>query len=615
MAKAIIENDNRSLWSEISKVRGKSKLCANIVDDAHEPDDIAKLFANNFKEVYNVVSYEQNKMDEIVVDLNSRISHNCTQGHCYNKHTTNIKQVKDAVKQLKRGKTDGDLGHTSDHIIHGTERLYTSLSMLYSCMVTHGYVPDGMLLSTIIPIPKNKKKSLSNSSNYRGIALSSILGKVLDKIILARNNEILNTSNMQFGFKSKHSTTQCTFVVQEVINYYIQRGGNVYTMFLDASKAFDRVNYVKLFQLLIRKGLCPVESRFLAFMYCHQICRVKWAKCTTEPFNVSNGVKQGGVLSPFLFGVYIDELLVKLSNQKYGCFIGNLFMGAFGYADDVSLLAPTRYALYRMLESTNQFSKEYDIKFNMDKSELLVFNHDGKYDPSASMLHNEVELFAKQHVKHVGNVVGPLKLSVDRCIHEFNGKVNMVYAYFKHLHMDGKYTLFTSYCMSLYGSQLWDYSSNECDKFYVAWRKAVRKLFGLPLRTHCILLPEIMSSLPIEVQMHKRFVQFAWKAIHSENVCVSTCASLALDGSLSSVCNSINFISYKYNISKYDLVHSNRSDIIGKIRQSVKVSHQVQVKSGAIRDFVSMRDDLRFNYNPFISHHHLHQIIDDLCCD
>ena len=218
---------------------------------------------------------------------------------------------------------------------------------------------------TIIPIPKNKLKSLNDSNNYRGITLSSILGKLFDNIILQNNKSILNTSDLQFGFKTECSTTYCTFVLEEVIQYYKNNKTNVYIMMLHASKAFDRVEYVKLFSLLLKRGLCPVICRLLIYMYTNQSLCVKWATEISRKFSVRNGVKQGGILSPIMFTVYIDVLL-NLKKANLGCYIGDLFMGALGYADDV-IIAPTVCSLKSMLRICDDFGKEFHVKFNSNK--------------------------------------------------------------------------------------------------------------------------------------------------------------------------------------------------------------------------------------------------------
>ena len=81
-------------------------------------------------------------------------------------------------------------------------------------MLRHSYIPEGMLISPLIPIPKNKKNSKNSSENYRAVALSSILGKVLNLItcIMKQNSVIIKTCNYQFGFKQKYSTSMCSFV-------------------------------------------------------------------------------------------------------------------------------------------------------------------------------------------------------------------------------------------------------------------------------------------------------------------------------------------------------------------------------------------------------------------
>ena len=125
------------------------------------------------------------------------------------------------------------------------EKLNVYFSLLLSAMLTHNYVPCSMLTSTIIPIPTNRRKSLNDSDNYRAIALSSILGKLLDWVILLSCDKAFSSNDSQFSFKPKHSTSLCTFVVKETVQYYLNDGSIVYGMLLDASKAFDRVHFIK----------------------------------------------------------------------------------------------------------------------------------------------------------------------------------------------------------------------------------------------------------------------------------------------------------------------------------------------------------------------------------
>jgi hypothetical protein len=135
---------------------------------------------------------------------------------------------------------------------------------------------QALLYSTIVSIPKSKRKSVNNYDNYRGIALSSSIGKLFDSVILNTWWDILASSGLQFGYKPGHSTTHCTFVVKGTIQYYTNNDSTVFAMLLDASQAFDRVHYVKLFKLLLKKGLCPLVARLLASMYTNQYVRTKW---------------------------------------------------------------------------------------------------------------------------------------------------------------------------------------------------------------------------------------------------------------------------------------------------------------------------------------------------
>ena len=214
----------------------------------------------------------------------------------------------------------------SDYIINMSHRFSIILTFVFNGPIVHNITPHEMLNGTIVPIPKNKGKSLNDSLNYRSITLSSIVGKLMDNAILIKHQDTLNSSDYQLGFKRAHSTTQCTLVVEETVEYYRRNHNDVYAMFLDASQAFYRVNFAKLFKLIIKEGLCPLITRFLLKLYTKQCLKIRWGTSTSE--KVCNDVKQEGVLSPLLFSIYMDELTERLKRSGIGCYIGNMFMGA-----------------------------------------------------------------------------------------------------------------------------------------------------------------------------------------------------------------------------------------------------------------------------------------------
>ena len=166
-------------------------------------------------------------------------------------------------------------------------------------MLSHGFTPEDMIRAVITSIPKNVKESVACSENYRGIALSSILGKVFDLIIIQRYGHALSSSDLQFSFKETHSTVMCSAAIKEVTSHYLHNKSYVYACMLDATKAFDKVSFSKLFALLLKRDIPAIILRVVLDFYTRQSVAASWNGCTSNPFSVTNGVRQGGVLSPF----------------------------------------------------------------------------------------------------------------------------------------------------------------------------------------------------------------------------------------------------------------------------------------------------------------------------
>ena len=142
--------------------------------------------------------------------------------------------------------------------------------------------------------------------------------------MLDRCEEYLWTSGNQFGFKANHSTEMCIYALHEFIDYYRSRSTNVYVttavtfLDLDASKAFDRINHWLLFDKLLKREMPCYIVRILVYWYRTQTMYVQWASCYSSSFKVTNGVRQGGILSPklFILNHSMDDLSDQLNNSN-----------------------------------------------------------------------------------------------------------------------------------------------------------------------------------------------------------------------------------------------------------------------------------------------------------
>ena len=186
---------------------------------------------------------------------------------------------------------------------------------------------------------KNKSGDLTDKNNYRPIALSGIASKVFEHIIILRLEKYLWTNDNQFGFKSGHSTDLCIYALSEFIKYFKSSSTSVYVAFLDASKAFNIISHWTLFRKLIDRKISIYLVKILCDWYQHQIMSVRWGCSISNRFNVTNGVRQGGVLSPKLFNVYIDGLSNILNNCTTGGFLGGKRINHMLYADDLCIVS------------------------------------------------------------------------------------------------------------------------------------------------------------------------------------------------------------------------------------------------------------------------------------
>ena len=223
----------------------------------------------------------------------------------------------------------------------------------------------------MIPLVKDQQGNVSDVNNNRGITLSPIVSKIFEHALKFIFSMFLETSSNQFGFKKRSSTIHAIHCLKGTIDYYVNNGSRVFCGFLDASKAFDRIVHAGLFLKMIKR---KVPFLFLIISwYIGLECRVRWEDHYSDWFAVTAGVRQGGVLSPNFYCIYVDDLIDMLKALGIGCYYLGIFAAALFYADDMAILAPSIKALSLLLDTCSSYCQSWDICLNAKKSRHMYF--------------------------------------------------------------------------------------------------------------------------------------------------------------------------------------------------------------------------------------------------
>jgi len=188
----------------------------------------------------------------------------------------NIKKVEKVVGSLKFGKASGADGITTEHLRYAHPSIVFHLKSVFNLILLHGYVPNDFGRGIIVPLVKDRHDDCGNLDNYRGITVSSIISKVFELCVCDKFGEFLSSHALQFGYKKNTGCQNAVFTLQKTVNYFTQRGSTVFVSCLDASKAFDRISHVKLFEKLIKRQVPSCLICVLCNWYSKLYSCVRW---------------------------------------------------------------------------------------------------------------------------------------------------------------------------------------------------------------------------------------------------------------------------------------------------------------------------------------------------
>lgn len=404
-----------------------------------------------------------------------------------------INEIKKAFPYLKNNKAAGRDGVPYEFLKNCPEIVLEYIAELFNDIFNKGYVPEEFKISIIFPL--HKKGSFDNVNNYRGISFSNSLGKLLTFIFFQRIEEWVDNNNLlnefQAGFRKNYSTTDNIFNLINIIQF--KHPEKIYGFFVDFQAAFDTVPRDCLFYKLAQKGMSFKMLKFLEMFYQNTKSLVWDGVRFSDEFVTKTGLKQGCILSPLLFALYIDDLYNCLSG---GFLIAGLKIRILLYADDIVILASRPNQLQTMIRELENYCSEWGLQLNHAKSQIVVFNKSGSLASNEKWFYKDKLLEVVNSYKYLGiTLTSKLSLSLHfkQKIATAKYSINCLWNELmkqRTVKHSIKLKIFQSVISSAlcYGSQVWGYQ--QFDVLEKCWRYFIKRIFWLPSNT-----PKYMITL------------------------------------------------------------------------------------------------------------------------
>jgi exonuclease III len=309
-------------------------------------------------------------------------------------------EVEEAVRSLKAGKSPGVDNVPSELLKHGGEATTAALTALCQKIWEEKKWPKEWTQSLVIPLPK--KGNLKLCQNYRTISLISHPSKVMLRIILNRlkskAEELL--AEEQAGFRAGRSTVEQIFNCRVIIEKHLQHQQELFHNFIDFKKAFDRVWHDGLWQVLrgfnIDEGLVQVIQE----LYTNASSAVLLDGQIGEFFRTSVGVRQGCLLSPVLFNIFLEQIMQEtLHDHHTSISIGGRPISNLRFADDIDLMGGSNSELQDLTNRLSERAGAYGMEVSTEKSKTMV---NSTNDTSADITMNGEKLEEVSKFKYLG---------------------------------------------------------------------------------------------------------------------------------------------------------------------------------------------------------------------
>ena len=604
-------NNGTDLFKQIKQLRKCKNNVANKIDGVSV--NIPDHFANIYSALFNSTNDTEN-LQKVKIEIDKGINANSLVH--VEKITPQI--VKNAVKQLNSNKTDPKFDFSSDCFKNAPDQLFEHLANIFKIFLIHGHVSLFILLSTLVPLIKDKLGDHCASKNYRSIAISSLLLKIFDWVIILLFGEALMLDDLQFGYQAGCSTNMASWMVLENIRYFLRNGSEVFICLMDMTKAFDMVQHSLLFKKLLQSGLPPIVIRLLFFMYMNQKANVRWGETVSKYFTMSNGVKQGAVLSAILYCFYTNSLFNLLRRNKVGCWVQGKFTGAAGYADDNLLMSPTHNGLQEMMKMCEDFAKDHNLQFSTNpivrksKTKCVAFLKNNRILKPIKLNGNNLPwINSPETVIHLGNTIENCGNLLSRDVRikraKYINRNNELNQEFYFAHPESKIKINNIYNMSFSGSSLWDLFSNDVISLENSYNLSLKIMWDIPRETHRYFIEHLSDQKHIKFIFIKRFLRFIKQIEDSSKSAIKSLLSICKNDCRSITGKNLRQIMLMYDKESINSVEENEINSIEYFPTPVEEKWRIEM----LKELLEARHSVM--EIPGFSQAEITELIDHVC--
>ncbi|XP_075162649.1 uncharacterized protein LOC142235283 [Haematobia irritans] len=437
-----------------------------------------------------------------------------------------ITEIKDMLMKTKPNKAPGEDRITYEYFANATDEFLTQLAKIYSKIYKENRIDSEFQRSVIFPI--HKKGSLENPENYRGISFMNTVAKIFMGVLNQRLVKWVDEHSIlvehQAGFRKNYSTVDNIYNLSAIISAKLAEKRKVYAFFVDFKAAFDKISRNLLIYKLHHLGISYKFVSMIETLYRSTQSAVWNGEELSEFFETESGLKQGCLLSPLLFALYINDLNESLEG---GINIEELNIRILLYADDIVVLAEDPATFLFMINNLEEYCKKWSLVVNTSKSKVMVFRNGGRLSLQEKWKFQGEDLEVVSEYKYLGVILTPqmkYKKHIQNRNSQAKSAINSTWKNFlkkDDISLQQKWSLYMAVCRSVqtYAAQVWGYGNFEdVDQLQRFFLKLVLRLPESTPNYALYIETELEEGHLYSLQLHTKYIYRTLFQYHSERL-------------------------------------------------------------------------------------------------